>query len=92
MSAPLLTARQVGELLGMSPGTVLRWTRLGKLPALKLPSGAIRYRAEELERWLEAHSTNGEHDRSGGLTSADNRIAPARREPPGARTTEERTP
>ena len=88
MTGPLLTARQVGELLGYSPGTVLRWTRQGKLPALKLPGGAIRYREDELERWLETHSTNGEHHHHGGLTSADNRIAPARREPPGAWTTE----
>lgn len=44
MSGPLLTARQVAELLGVSAETVLRWTRRGDLPALRLPGGAIRYR------------------------------------------------
>ena len=47
MSEPLLTARQVAELLGVSAETVLRWTRRGELPAIRLPSGAIRYRPDE---------------------------------------------
>ena len=56
-AAPLLTARQVAELLAVSPETVLRWTRRGKLPAIKLPSRAIRYRPDELERWLAERAT-----------------------------------
>ena len=39
--------------LGVSAETVLRWTRRGELPAIKLPGGAVRYREDELERWLE---------------------------------------
>ena len=57
MTAPLLTARQVGELLGVSPETILRWTRGGLVPAIRLPSGAIRYRTAELDEWLEARVT-----------------------------------
>jgi excisionase family DNA binding protein len=49
VNARLLTARHVAELLGVSPETVLRWTRRGELPAIKLPGGAIRYRESELE-------------------------------------------
>jgi excisionase family DNA binding protein len=48
----LLTARTVAELLDVSPETVLRWTRRGELPAIRLPGGAIRYRQETLEDWL----------------------------------------
>jgi excisionase family DNA binding protein len=48
----LLTARQVGDLLGVSAETVLRWTRKGELPATRLPGGAIRYREDKLEEWL----------------------------------------
>lgn len=44
----LLTAGIVAEQLGVSPATVLRWTREGKLPGLRLPSGALRYREDEL--------------------------------------------
>jgi excisionase family DNA binding protein len=57
-AAPLLTARQVAELLAVSPETVLRWTRKGELPAIRLPSGAIRYRPDELDRWLAERATN----------------------------------
>jgi excisionase family DNA binding protein len=53
----LLTARQVGETLGVSPETVLRWTRRGELPAIRLPGGAIRYRATDLEAWLAQRET-----------------------------------
>jgi excisionase family DNA binding protein len=53
----LLTAREVADLLGVSAETVLRWTRRGELPAFRLPGGALRYRADELERWLGEHAT-----------------------------------
>lgn len=50
----LLTARDVADLLGVSAETILRWTRAGKLPAVRLPGGAIRFREDELEGWLTA--------------------------------------
>ena len=53
----LLTAREVAELLGVSTETVLRWTRAGDLPAIRLPGGAIRYRPSELEAWLAGRAT-----------------------------------
>ena len=53
----LLTAREVAELLGVSAETTLRWTRAGKLPAIRLPSGAIRYREADIDEWLAARAT-----------------------------------
>jgi excisionase family DNA binding protein len=53
MTAPLLTARQVADTLGVSAETVLRWTRRGELPAIRLPGGAIRYREDAIDAWLE---------------------------------------
>jgi excisionase family DNA binding protein len=53
----LLTARQVAHLLGVSAETVLRWTRRGDLPAIRLPGGAIRYRHDDLEAWLAQRAT-----------------------------------
>lgn len=50
----LLTARAVADTLGVSAETVLRWTRRGELPAIRLPGGAIRYRGEQLDAWLAA--------------------------------------
>jgi excisionase family DNA binding protein len=55
----LLPARQVAEILGVSAETVLRWTRRGELPAVRLPGGAIRYRGDALEQWLVARATQG---------------------------------
>lgn len=52
----LLTAREVAELLSVSPETVLRWTRRGELPAIRLPSGALRYREADLDAWTAARS------------------------------------
>jgi excisionase family DNA binding protein len=63
----LLTAREVADLLGVSPETVLRWTRRGELPAVKLPGGAVRYRQDELEQWLDARATVGD---TGPVTKA----------------------
>jgi excisionase family DNA binding protein len=54
---PLLTARAVAHRLGMSTETVLRWTRCGDLPGFRLPGGAVRYRATEVEDWLTRRST-----------------------------------
>jgi excisionase family DNA binding protein len=55
VTGPLLTAREVAELLGVSTGALLRWTRAGQVPAVKLPSGAVRYRPDAIEVWLEEH-------------------------------------
>jgi excisionase family DNA binding protein len=55
----LLTAGEVAAMLSVSAETVLRWTRRGELSAFRLPGGAIRYDAAELERWLGEHATMG---------------------------------
>ncbi len=53
----LLTAREVADLLGVSTETILRWTRRGDLPAIRLPSGALRYRDADLDGWLTSRAT-----------------------------------
>jgi predicted DNA-binding transcriptional regulator AlpA len=70
VSERLLTARVVAERLDVSPETVLRWTRRGLLPAIKLPSGAIRYEPERMERWLEDHTVADTADRGLSETRA----------------------
>jgi excisionase family DNA binding protein len=49
----LLTARELGELLGFAAGTIVDWAEAGKLPAFKL-GGRLRFRLSEVEAWLEA--------------------------------------
>jgi excisionase family DNA binding protein len=56
----LLTAREVAEQLGVSTGALLRWTRAGRVPAVKLPSGAVRYRPEQLDEWLDGRAMAGD--------------------------------
>jgi excisionase family DNA binding protein len=58
MTGPLLTARHVSELLDVSTETVLRWVRRGELPAIRLPGGAIRFREDDLEAWMEGRATS----------------------------------
>ncbi len=53
----LLTAREVSQQLGVSAETVLRWTRRGHLPAVRLPSGQIRFPPDALDQWLEKRAT-----------------------------------
>jgi excisionase family DNA binding protein len=53
----LLTAREVGEQLGVSTETTLRWTRRGDLPGFRLPSGQLRYRQADLDEWLTQRAT-----------------------------------
>ena len=57
MSGSLLTARAVADLFDVSAETVLRWTRRGELPAIRLPGGAIRYREDVIDGWLEQRAT-----------------------------------
>jgi len=55
VTGPLLTAREVADFIGVSTETVLRWWRRGELRgiALSLPGGAVRFRPDRLDDWLE---------------------------------------
>lgn len=49
----LLTIREVAELLRISPLTIKRWGKKGKLPAIRINSrGDRRYRKEVILRLL----------------------------------------
>jgi excisionase family DNA binding protein len=53
----LLTSRDVAEYVVAHPETVLRWVRRGEIPALRLPSGELRFREAEIDAWLEERAT-----------------------------------
>lgn len=56
----LLTARELAAYLGMSAGWVLDEWEAGRLPGFKLGDGKaapVRFRASEVEAWLEAKRT-----------------------------------
>lgn len=53
----LLTARVVGEQLGVSAETVLRWARRGELPSVHLSNRAIRFPEGAIGDWVEQRTT-----------------------------------
>jgi predicted DNA-binding transcriptional regulator AlpA len=52
MTARLLTAREVGELVGLSTETILRRYRAGEIPGFRLASNVLRFDPVEIEAWL----------------------------------------
>ncbi len=52
---PLLTAREVADLLGLSIASVLRRWRAGEIPGFRLSSNVLRFRESEINAYLEAH-------------------------------------
>jgi len=53
VSEPLLTARELADYLSMSAAWVLDRFEAGELPGFKLSGRAVRFRASEVEAWLE---------------------------------------
>jgi len=60
VSGRLLTTRAVAEMLAVSPETILRWHRSGKLPGgRRLSRNLLRFDRDELEEWLAATRREG---------------------------------
>lgn len=59
MTEPLLTARDVAEMLAVSPETVLRRWRAGELPGFRLAPNVLRFHAADVDAWLEGRRVNG---------------------------------
>jgi len=55
-----LSRLEVAMLFEVSPHTVYRWTREGRLPFVLTPGGRRRYPREEIQRlaatWLQVHA------------------------------------
>lgn len=56
-----LSRLDVATLFEVSPHTVYRWTREGRLPYVLTPGGRRRYPREEIQHlaasWLQVHTT-----------------------------------
>jgi excisionase family DNA binding protein len=48
----LLTTKEVAALLRVSQATVARWVRLDQLPAIRLPSGQLRIRRQDVDQLM----------------------------------------
>ena len=57
----LWTAVEVAEYLAVKPATVYLWAKQQTIPFVRLTRGArkqcIRFRPEEIERWVKKKST-----------------------------------
>ena len=56
----LLTVREVSELLRVSPLTIKRWGKRGKLPAIRINSRGDRRYKKEAVLWLLGLQQKGE--------------------------------
>ena len=56
MTERLLTAVELGELLGFQSGTIQDWAEAGTVPAFKI-GGRLRFRESEVLDWLETKRT-----------------------------------
>jgi excisionase family DNA binding protein len=54
----LLTTRDVAAFLNVSPETVLRWHRSGKLSGFQIATNALRFDPDEIRAWLQGTRPN----------------------------------
>jgi excisionase family DNA binding protein len=66
---PLLSDTQAGDLLGLHPKTVQRLARAGDIPALRI-GRYWRFRASELNEWLETLATGRKKPSAAVIKSA----------------------
>jgi excisionase family DNA binding protein len=52
VTEPLLSARELADLLGFSSSTIQDWSEAGTLPGFRI-GGRLRFRLSEVEAWLE---------------------------------------
>jgi len=57
----LLTVREVAELLRVSPLTIKRWGKRGKLPAIRINSRGDRRYKKEAVLWLLGMQTQNQN-------------------------------
>jgi excisionase family DNA binding protein len=62
-----LTRSQVARMLGVSPNTVTRWAREGRLPSLVTLGGHHRFERSTIERIAREASRSGSSPESDGV-------------------------
>lgn len=56
---PLLTDRDVAAVLAVRPDTVRRWAARGSLPSVRLGGRLLRFRAEDVQQWIQGQTSPG---------------------------------
>jgi excisionase family DNA binding protein len=52
---PLLTTAETAARLGLSPHTIRKWSKTGKLPGIYLSERSVRFRVEDVEALIDEH-------------------------------------
>jgi excisionase family DNA binding protein len=55
----LLTPGEVAEIFRVNAKTVTRWSRTGKISAIKTMGGHRRFRASEIRKFIEEQQSDG---------------------------------
>ena len=53
MVTTYFTVKSLAEKFSVTEATVRKWVRLNRIPFIKLPTGAIRFDPQEIDRWLK---------------------------------------
>lgn len=61
---PLLTDRDVAAVLAVRPDTVRRWAACGVLPSVRLGGRLLRFRAEDVQQWIQSQASPGQSPQS----------------------------
>ncbi|MBE0448983.1 MAG: helix-turn-helix domain-containing protein [Actinobacteria bacterium] len=59
MNDKLLSLKEVADRLGLNPETIRRWTKSGKLPAVKLGPNTVRVKELDLQEFIESRGGGG---------------------------------
>lgn len=61
----LMNVKEAAEFLGVGVGTLYHWVSAGTVPHIKLSLRCLRFRREELERWVaeKAYSSVAQRSR-----------------------------
>lgn len=62
----LLSRREVAAIFGVSPHTVYRWAREGRLPTFMTLGGRRRYPADEIARLAQLQGPQGTNVKASG--------------------------
>jgi excisionase family DNA binding protein len=55
----LLSPAEVAEMLRVSPGSVYRWVKAGRLPHFRTPGNQLRFRRVDVERLMAPETGTG---------------------------------
>lgn len=53
----LLTIAEVADILRVSPKTIYNWVYRRMIPSIKIGRGLLRFRREDLRRWIIEQAT-----------------------------------